>query len=83
MAGKQEQLASQTLAELYLKQGHTAKALQVLHQLVAEEPENEKARRRLKQVEADYFAAAGLDEKRDRARNLARVLERVRKERGE
>lgn len=50
--------SSPTLAELYLQQGLLERAVEVYRQLVEEEPGNERARRRLAEVEALVAAAA-------------------------
>jgi tetratricopeptide (TPR) repeat protein len=48
----QPPLASPTLAELYLNQGFTDKAIEVYRQLLEREPGNERARARLMEIEA-------------------------------
>jgi hypothetical protein len=51
-AEPQPPLASPTLAELYLNQGVTDKAIEVYRQLLEREPGNERARARLVEIEA-------------------------------
>jgi hypothetical protein len=50
-------LSSGTLAELYFQQGLITKALEVYHQVLQEEPGNEKARARLAQIQAEMEAS--------------------------
>jgi Tetratricopeptide repeat len=50
--------SSPTLAELYFQQGLLERAVEVYRQLVQEEPGNDRARRRLAEVEALVAAAA-------------------------
>ncbi len=44
--------SSPTLAELYLRQGFAARAIEVYRRVIAENPENEKARARLSELQA-------------------------------
>jgi tetratricopeptide (TPR) repeat protein len=77
--------SSPTLAELYLQQGLLERAVEVYRQLVDEEPGNERARRRLAEVEAlvgdaDWPAPAAhaggvADEREARRRALERTIE--------
>jgi tetratricopeptide (TPR) repeat protein len=79
-------LSSATLAELYFKQGLLERAAEVYRQVVAEEPGNENARRRLAQIEADMresgvqgtAASPGSGEDREaRRRALERTIEQL------
>ena len=63
--------SSSTLAELYLKQGLVDRAVEVYRQLVEQEPDNERARRRLGELEA---AAAPVGQDRTARRH---ALERM------
>jgi hypothetical protein len=76
--------SSPTLAELYLQQGLLERAVEVYRQLVEEEPGNERARRRLAEVEALVAAAAADlparpkeagDDREVRRRALERTIE--------
>jgi tetratricopeptide (TPR) repeat protein len=51
-------LSSGTLAELYFQQGLLKRALEVYHQVLQEEPDNDKARARLSAIQAEMEAAA-------------------------
>lgn len=52
------ELTSPTLAELYFKQGFPDKAVEVYRELVDREPDNERLRRRLAELQTDRSAAA-------------------------
>lgn len=79
--GKQGQLASPTLAELYLKQGQPYRAVQVLSEFVAGHPENENARRRLAEMEKELFSAAAEQERKEKIQALKKILAMIGKER--
>ncbi|MCL4818536.1 MAG: tetratricopeptide repeat protein [Vicinamibacteria bacterium] len=64
-------LATATLAELYLQQGAREQAQAVLKQVLAREPENERAR------ELSLSSAATLDPKAQRRAALERTIERL------
>ena len=49
---------SATLAELYFKQGFAEKAVEVYRQLIEREPENDRLRRRLAELQAPRIAPA-------------------------
>jgi len=51
------ELTSATLAELYFKQGFPEKAIEVYRQLVAREPDNDRLRRRIAELEASLAPA--------------------------
>lgn len=55
-------LVSSTLAELYLKQGLTAQALDVYRQLSADEPDNLLFRRKIRDLEDDFPGLANKQE---------------------
>ncbi|HVO10526.1 MAG TPA: tetratricopeptide repeat protein [Vicinamibacteria bacterium] len=50
--------SSSTLAELYLRQGLSAQALEVYRRVVAEDPGNERARRRIAEIEGSLAGDA-------------------------
>jgi pentatricopeptide repeat protein len=52
------ELTSPTLAELYFKQGFPDKAVEVYRELVEREPDNDRLRRRLAELQEDRSAAA-------------------------
>jgi pentatricopeptide repeat protein len=52
------ELTSPTLAELYFKQGFPDKAVEVYRELVEREPDNDRLRRRLAELEDDRSASA-------------------------
>lgn len=47
-------LATPTLAEIYLQQGHAVKAARLYREILRGDPANEEARARLAQIERDY-----------------------------
>ena len=49
---------SATLAELYFKQGFAEKAVEVYRQLIEREPENDRLRRRLAELQEPRLAPA-------------------------
>jgi len=49
---------SATLAELYFKQGFAEKAVEVYRQLIEREPENDRLRRRLAELQEPQLAPA-------------------------
>jgi tetratricopeptide (TPR) repeat protein len=57
-AGPAPELATATLAELYARQGHTAKAITTYQQLLEREPANDRARTRLTELQAPGAAAS-------------------------
>ena len=60
-----DELTSATLAELYFKQGFTEKAVEVYRQLLEREPENDRLRRRLAELqEAPSAPVAPAEERR-------------------
>jgi hypothetical protein len=61
--------SSSTLAELYLRQGLVQRAVEVYRQVLAEEPENERARTRLAEL-----TSAPSDEHSARRRSLERTI---------
>jgi hypothetical protein len=61
--------SSSTLAELYLRQGLVQRAVEVYRQLLAEEPDNERARTRLAEI-----TSAPADEHSARRRSLERTI---------
>ncbi len=63
--------SSSTLAELYLRQGLVQRAVEVYRQLLAEEPENERARTRLAELTSTVSPA---DEHAARRRSLERTI---------
>jgi hypothetical protein len=80
-------LSSGTLAELYFQQGLLKRALEVYHQVLQEEPDNEKARARLAEIQAEMEASSprvttgamtteGTDTEA-RRRTLERTIERL------
>jgi hypothetical protein len=62
--------SSSTLAELYLQQGLVEKAVEVYRQVVQQEPGNDKARRRLAELES----GAEHDEQSARRRAIERTI---------
>jgi predicted Zn-dependent protease len=52
------ELMSATLAELYFKQGFAEKAVEVYRQLIEREPENDRLRRRLAELQEPQLAPA-------------------------
>ena len=83
MASDEDQLASPTLAELYYRQGDAKKALEILSNFLALHPGNEKAACRKNEIEKEFFHSATGQEGKERIRNLRRMLDLVRKEKGE
>jgi hypothetical protein len=81
MADEQDQLASPTLAELYLKQGSPGKAVQVLSQALARRPEDMDLRRKLTDAEQEWFKLTEAGGRKELVKKLSQVLEAVRKER--
>jgi len=75
------QLASPTLAELYFKQGQPYRAIQVLNEFLAGHPENEKARRRLAEMEKELFRGAEEQERKEKIQALKQILAMIGKER--
>lgn len=73
-------LASPTLAELYLNQGFARRAVEVYRQFLAREPENEKARARLAEIEGTLSVTGpGIAEGgRERAERTIGRLEQLR-----
>ena len=63
--------SSSTLAELYFQQGLVDRAVDVYRQLLEQEPENEKARQRLDELQR---AAPVADERAARRRALERTI---------
>jgi hypothetical protein len=63
--------SSSTLAELYVKQGLPERAAEVYRQLLAEEPENQRARVRLAELESGL---PGGDARAARRRALERTI---------
>jgi hypothetical protein len=86
-----EEMASVTLAELYFNQGFADKAIDVLKRLLAREPENERARARLLELEAREAQLAaeqqrvaavvgpGVDAKAVRRQAIARTIAELEK----
>jgi thioredoxin-like negative regulator of GroEL len=75
------------LAELYFQQGLLKRALEVYHEVLQEEPDNDKARARLAEIQAEMEAAASNaragvgdgepDEGGARRRALERTIEKL------
>ena len=63
--------SSSTLAELYFQQGLVDRAVDVYRQLLEQEPDNEKARQRLAELER---AAPVADDRAARRRTLERTI---------
>jgi hypothetical protein len=63
--------SSSTLAELYLKQGLVDRAVAVYRRVIAEEPDNDRARSRLAEIER---AASSADDRAARRRALERTI---------
>jgi tetratricopeptide (TPR) repeat protein len=63
--------SSSTLAELYFKQGLVDRAVEVYRQLIAEEPENARARARLAEIES---ATSSAPDRAARRRALERTI---------
>ena len=61
------ELMSPTLAELYFNQGFTDKAIEVYRQLLEREPDNERLRRRLAELQAPRCAPRSPPSARPRA----------------
>jgi tetratricopeptide (TPR) repeat protein len=80
------ELATVTLGELYLRQGHTQRALETYRQVLAQDPDNARALARLAELEVPSPAADGAVKARRRAaieRTIGRLegfLAAVRKE---
>jgi hypothetical protein len=63
--------SSSTLAELYFQQGLVERAADVYRQLLEQEPDNEKARQRLAEIE---LPAPPADDRAARRRGLQRTI---------
>jgi tetratricopeptide (TPR) repeat protein len=62
-----DELTSQTLAELYVKQGHTDKAIKVYQKLLLNDPNNTDIVHRLKELNpADALLASAMNEEEPR-----------------
>ena len=70
-SGSTAPFSSSTLAELYLQQGLVARAVDVYRQLVEQEPDNDKARHRLAELERQAPVA---DDRAARRRALERTI---------
>lgn len=81
MPEERDQLASPTLAELYYKQGDTRKAIEVLRQVLENQPGNMDARRKLQEWEKQLERDVDEEERKKRLDKLKRVLEVIQKER--
>jgi hypothetical protein len=69
--GSTTPFSSSTLAELYFQQGLVDRAVDVYRQLLEQEPDNQKARSRLSELER---AAPATDERAARRRALERTI---------
>lgn len=81
MPRARDQLASPTLAQLYYQQGNLEKAIEILKEVLKNNPGNLKVRETLEQWEAEWFRSATPEQRRARAQKLNQILEQVRKER--
>jgi len=79
---REDQLASPTLAELYYQQGDLRKAIEVLRQVLKNQPGNLKARELLQNREKEWFQLRPVEEKKESAERLGQIMERIRKEKG-
>ena len=70
--------ATRTIAELYLRQGLTAKAKKVLRRMISDEPSNKWAREALQELETDGIVLPETKNSRPiRLEKKAKVLERI------
>jgi len=83
MAREKDPIASPTLAELYFQQGNINKAIEALREFLKIHPENDRARDRLKEMEEEMVLKLSEEERRERAEKLKRILETLRKEKGQ
>lgn len=81
MADEGDQIASPTLAELYYKQADIGKAVRVLKEVLARNPENQGVRSRLREMELEFLKVMDAGNKNQIIRKLNKVLMLVRKER--
>jgi ribosomal protein S20 len=81
MADEDDQIASPTLAELYYKQDDIGKAVRVLKEVLARNPENQGVRSRLREMELEFLKVMDAGNKNQIIRKLNKVLMLVRKER--
>ncbi len=63
-----EALATMTLAEIYASQGYTERALRIYREILRRQPDNEEARRRVRELEGRPDAATAAGSESDTAR---------------
>lgn len=69
---------TQTLAEIYARQGHFAEACEIYEALLQGCPEDEGLKERLAQLQVAWEGQRGDDLRRDRVDRLRSLLQRVR-----